>query len=102
MNASQVDVGIQTTRNKVIVIDRRVMERNGRVEQFVLARDGKDLFGRLANNLAARVRRTVDPVAEPGQDDFLGLDFFEVRGDVLGLADRDEHADHGFVGTWLR
>ena len=60
----EVDVRVELARDEVVVGERDLLEREGDVEQRVLAGDREDLVGRLLDDRGARVVALVDAVAE--------------------------------------
>mmetsp|Transcript_34533 Transcript_34533/g.87294 ORF Transcript_34533/g.87294 Transcript_34533/m.87294 type:complete len:473 (+) Transcript_34533:703-2121(+) len=97
--AVKVDVGVQLARHKVLVLQRRVLQRLGHLDERVAARNGEHLLRHLLDDLGARVKVAVHAVPKPKQLLLLGLDARQERGDGLHLADARQHAQHGLVGA---
>lgn len=101
-SAPEVDVGVQSARDKVVVLVGGFVQRNGRLQQrVVLARDCKHFLSGLTDDLRARIGGPVNPVPEAGQDSFFLLDLLQEFGNVFGRADSDEHLDNSFVRASL-
>lgn len=82
---------------EVVVAQSNVVQLDGNVQQFIRPRLGKDSVGRLANDCASRVGRSINAVTEATQDDLLALDAIDEGRDVLDRADGLEHPDDGLV-----
>mmetsp|Transcript_33628 Transcript_33628/g.60719 ORF Transcript_33628/g.60719 Transcript_33628/m.60719 type:complete len:493 (-) Transcript_33628:27-1505(-) len=97
----KVDVGVELTRNEVLVSKGSVLEGNGNLNQGVTTDEGEDFLGNTLDDLGAGVEVAVDTVTEAEKLLLLVLNTLKELGDVLHAADTGKHTKHSLIGTTM-